>query len=168
MNSPLLSLPPELRTMIYELVLIEPSGVSVSPKVNPAQPALLAVCNSIRNEAVGIYFSLNNFEIDVTEYYSDLVLRWYQIRQTHLIQPVNSNPLKRALGTVKYVRPDIGSTGSLYAWVRAVHRREILDDGVARGERTHDFKATNRMYKFAVRARGLPWDSINMFVSRAV
>jgi hypothetical protein len=65
----LLTLPPELRDRIYELVIIDDDDISVGPRHPlPRQgywqaPALLQSCRQIRSEAYKLYFARNKFRI---------------------------------------------------------------------------------------------------------
>ncbi|KAK5675897.1 hypothetical protein LTS10_011629 [Elasticomyces elasticus] len=63
-ESSLLSLPPELRNDIYELVLLETVPVfRFSLYMYPAVPTLLQVSQQIRNEALSMYYGKAAFEL---------------------------------------------------------------------------------------------------------
>ncbi|KAK4549860.1 hypothetical protein LTR36_005161 [Oleoguttula mirabilis] len=73
----LLSLPPEIRNQIYRAVLIEPHSIAVREGVRPPEePALLATCRHIRNEALGIFWKENNFEILVCDFAASFYIKW--------------------------------------------------------------------------------------------
>jgi len=61
----LLSIPSELRNRIYGYALLEPKGITISPGNTQQQPAILRTCRQIRREAIGIYYSDNNFRVTV-------------------------------------------------------------------------------------------------------
>ena len=66
--SPLKKLPPELRNRIYERVLSRPNGVQVrmkgdEPRAYYSSRALAATCRAVRSEALGIFWSINDFHI---------------------------------------------------------------------------------------------------------
>lgn len=61
-DSPLTrKLPAELRNRIYRLVLVQPYGIDVSRIRAPNEPALLATCSQVREEALAVYYSENIF-----------------------------------------------------------------------------------------------------------
>lgn len=69
-TSPLLDLPPELRTMIYEFTLLEEKNIEIGNAAShpPVQqtwraPSLLQTCRQVRNEASAIYYSRNIFNM---------------------------------------------------------------------------------------------------------
>ncbi|KAK4542257.1 hypothetical protein LTR36_006910 [Oleoguttula mirabilis] len=57
-NSPLLSLPPELRNNVYEMAPTVRETIDI---VNDPKPALLASCSLIRQEASKLYYACNHF-----------------------------------------------------------------------------------------------------------
>lgn len=64
-NSPIASLPAELRNLIYELSLVRTSSVVLAENGTRLwrPPALLLCCSQIRAEASSIYYSGNDFLI---------------------------------------------------------------------------------------------------------
>lgn len=69
-KSPLARLHPELRNAIYDEVLVQEHPISVSSRTwlydgerRPALAALLQTCRRIRDEAKGIFYSVNSFLI---------------------------------------------------------------------------------------------------------
>lgn len=61
----LLDLPPELRILIYEQILIIPGDICVTSLGYPfwTAPPLLQTCQQIRGEASPLYFATNIFQI---------------------------------------------------------------------------------------------------------
>lgn len=87
----LLSLPLELRTMIYELHF-EAMTVNVKPDVmtpkitnKPPLPALAKTCKQIRNECKKPYHSKALFRFPSTVVFIDILFQW---SRTHLLQQV--------------------------------------------------------------------------------
>ncbi|KAK5121497.1 hypothetical protein LTR85_005330 [Meristemomyces frigidus] len=68
---PFLELPPELRTRIYELVLVSPDERLIM-KDEPS-PALLRTCRQIRTDASSLYYAQNTFLITNAE---SLCIAW--------------------------------------------------------------------------------------------
>ena len=66
-DSPLDTLPGELRNPIYKLVLISPTAVDILP-TQPLEPALTRTCKKIRHECRDIFWSENEFRIDICRY----------------------------------------------------------------------------------------------------
>lgn len=65
-SSPLLRLAPELRNRIYEFAAIEDDQpIKVQPSLR--QPPFLATCHQIRDEALGIWYEANEFEVTVKD-----------------------------------------------------------------------------------------------------
>ncbi|KAF2215876.1 hypothetical protein CERZMDRAFT_81966 [Cercospora zeae-maydis SCOH1-5] len=62
-QSPLLRLSPELRNLIYEYALTEPT--SQEPNLLLPQPALTRTCDRIRRESLLLYYALNNFHLPI-------------------------------------------------------------------------------------------------------
>ena len=56
-------LPPELRTIIYEHVLVSDRRVHITEDFE--QPALLRTSRQLRSETYGIWHGRNKFQIDV-------------------------------------------------------------------------------------------------------
>ncbi|EME82994.1 uncharacterized protein MYCFIDRAFT_80567 [Pseudocercospora fijiensis CIRAD86] len=75
-DSPLLSLPPELRNQIYELILISPpeSKPTITPTYLP--PALISVCHQIRTESLKLWLSSNTFSITILNCEVELAKRF--------------------------------------------------------------------------------------------
>ena len=62
-DSDLLGLPAELRNRIYRYALVGQAPVDVGAKKTLDEPALLAVCKQIRNEALAIYYHESRFHV---------------------------------------------------------------------------------------------------------
>ncbi|GIZ42236.1 hypothetical protein CKM354_000551200 [Cercospora kikuchii] len=62
-KSPLLRLSPELRNLIYEFALTEPTSQEAC--ILLPQPALTRTCNRIRQESLLLYYTLNDFHLSI-------------------------------------------------------------------------------------------------------
>jgi len=66
-QTPLLSIPAEVRNKIYQLSLVNEDVVlDVKILSTPTEPALLATCRQIRHEASSIFYGENTFHTDIT------------------------------------------------------------------------------------------------------
>ncbi|KAK5111966.1 hypothetical protein LTR85_011713 [Meristemomyces frigidus] len=70
----LLDLPPELRSNIYELALLQTSKIQVNRKLRI--PTLLQSSHQVREEASGIYYKQNEFVATVYDCIASEVNRW--------------------------------------------------------------------------------------------
>lgn len=77
----LLKLPAELRNYIYELAIVQPSGIVIGPwrKLPPSkepqkQPALTRTCRQVRSEALPIFYGKNVLELEI----ASITLRSYE------------------------------------------------------------------------------------------
>jgi hypothetical protein len=85
-RSPRAKLPPELRCLIYDLVLISPYAIPILACQHDAKVpsddvrtalALLSTCKSIRREALGTFYSGNTFQLEVEGVLGDDNNDWY-------------------------------------------------------------------------------------------
>lgn len=68
------SIPPELRIRIYEFALVSHKTINVTKKKYRPQPALLATCHQIRDEAASVYYQSNTFRYTVCNYAGVLII----------------------------------------------------------------------------------------------
>lgn len=92
----LLSLPPELRTIIWDLCLISKDRYSTSPLFHPyhhhplyedcSQPALLHVCRQIRLETSQIHYGTFTVEFNFVDarWRADRVRDWFEASAAYL------------------------------------------------------------------------------------
>lgn len=57
----LFSLPPEVRTRIYDHTLVSETDIDLTRKRDRPEPGILTVCRQARKEAAPIYYSVNKF-----------------------------------------------------------------------------------------------------------
>ena len=76
--SPLLSLAPELRIIIYRLVLVEQCRIKISDQHKPQEPGILQVNQQIRREATDIYYFENTFKLVIEDYDTTTMQKWFQ------------------------------------------------------------------------------------------
>lgn len=78
--SPLMSLPPELRNMIWRLLLIDCEPIDLTAHAKAANvPATLQVCRQIRQEAFAMYYSGNDFVATVKDANTAYVCCWLDV-----------------------------------------------------------------------------------------
>ena len=84
-ESPLLSLPPEIRNRIYRAVLVDEEGpIYVKPDEKlPAAPGLLQTCRVIRKEAITIYYQENRFVFDVEDFDVSEYVEWFRTKRQY-------------------------------------------------------------------------------------
>ncbi|KAK3724432.1 hypothetical protein LTR37_001056 [Vermiconidia calcicola] len=70
--SKFLALPGELRNTIYRYALLSDPGVLVM-RQQFSEPALLATCRQVRDEAVSVYFE-NKFQLECTDWNPDVLI----------------------------------------------------------------------------------------------
>ncbi|KAK5127466.1 hypothetical protein LTR85_006805 [Meristemomyces frigidus] len=90
-NTPsgLLSLPPELRNIIYRHVLVEPSNIVVPHgTLPPPQPGLLRSGKQVRREAIKIYYTENVFTFRLRNYDASTYHKWAGKSILHQKAPV--------------------------------------------------------------------------------
>ncbi|KAK5678505.1 hypothetical protein LTS10_008949 [Elasticomyces elasticus] len=74
LNSCLLTLPPELREIIYAHALQEDGEIAVTKSLK--QPGLLRTCTQLRRETKGMWYHLNKFSVDIGRLDAILVHAW--------------------------------------------------------------------------------------------
>lgn len=111
-SSRLLSLPPELRVMIFEFVLIS-GRITISPSAVPAWPALLSTNRQVREEALKIWYGKNLFSFTVVDCDGSLANKFRRNTQWKIYHPQKDNALVNFQG-----RPD---WRNLMDWCRDVH-----------------------------------------------
>lgn len=79
-----LSLPRELRDLIYEHTFMEPDPIVVHATEHPSS-ALLHVCKQLRHEALPIYYLQNYSIVMITDYNIVPMVGWLQ--RYHNIEP---------------------------------------------------------------------------------
>ena len=76
-DSRLLSLPAEIRVMIYNYVLISNGDIQrLGHAPYPEQPGLLQVNKQVRSEALDIYYKKNTFRWCVHDYDASMYIKW--------------------------------------------------------------------------------------------
>lgn len=75
-DSPLLSLPAELRNEIYTQVLVGTEDIDISSPTAHTQGALLDVCKQIRKEAAEIYYVENSFSLTTDDKATKRLKKW--------------------------------------------------------------------------------------------
>lgn len=136
-NSPLLSLPAELRNSIYEYTFLL-SPVELRPRKRPSNPkgrltasGLLLACKQIHQEAMPIYYSATTFYLDVApvsriaEWAKSIgPLRRQLIQDIHLAESLDFAPPRDLIG-----RLGLDKAKELSSKVREITFRCSLEQG---------------------------------------
>jgi hypothetical protein len=117
--SPLLDLPPEIRTMIWDFTLTSPTAIKITDQLK--QPALAQVNRQIRSETRKLALLSNRYQIEIVACDARLFAKFFQL--WHDI--VNSD--KDAKTKTLHLPILIGLVGdyhwlNLVGWCRLVHR----------------------------------------------
>ena len=109
----LLTLPPELRNMIYTMSLdgSTPSETHIKVVSDLKLPGLLHTCRQIRAETTKLYFGVNRFEVVITSFDSSLLRRFCHLRDCCKARARISVEVKTSK-----------NFGNLLEWCRWVHR----------------------------------------------
>ncbi|KAK3643725.1 hypothetical protein LTR56_010030 [Elasticomyces elasticus] len=82
----LMALPKELRLKIFEYTVIEAIPIIVTA-TGPPQPALLQVCQQIREESLAMYYTCNGFVYDLMDYNMAQLVPALNIHTTYFRPP---------------------------------------------------------------------------------
>ena len=105
-TSPLLLLPPEIRTMIWRHATVEAETITIPPGTHPPHmPGLLQACRQTKQEGTQIYFKENRFLWIIKDMDASLYLKWCRSsldrRQSNTVcrskagtKPISDNVLK--------------------------------------------------------------------------
>ena len=93
-SSKLLSLPPELRDIIYRLALLEDGPIFLKEPQAFQQPGLLLTNSQIRNEAICLYYAENLFVTSVWSYDASPVRRLHNLQRTHVTASAARSSIK--------------------------------------------------------------------------
>lgn len=88
-NTRLLSLPGELRNMIWRYTLIQEGYLILTPAIE-ILPPLTRVCSQIQQEAASIYFSEQEFLTIVTDFDGTAHGRFQETRKKYLAKNVST------------------------------------------------------------------------------
>ena len=142
-TSRLLRLPPELRTAIYEYVLLENAEITVTNQLKP--PGLFAVCCQIRTEAIGIYYTSNKFWCNIRNCNARLHVAYHK----HL----NRLGYRRQKVAVRVVG---ANWSNLVTWCHAVWAHVTPELGEFE-DRDEEEAVVHGAHNIARRHRGLSW-----------
>lgn len=82
-DSPLFRLPSELRNRIYEYTFANLGNfVTIKQENGIPEPSFFASCKTVRREAIGIFYSpdVNNLEITIDSFHPAMVTLWARKR----------------------------------------------------------------------------------------
>lgn len=150
----ILSLPPELRNIIYRLVLLATENVPLGPRYK--FPKLLQTCQQIRTETLSIFWLENTFVMITRDYNA-------RIPKQLAVSLSNSIPSAR----IDFYAMLCGYTHwpNLYDWLRAYHEGKAVGPGRAPiFSHGHQGEAGVVQACFEIakkgRDRGLKWDVV--------
>jgi hypothetical protein len=158
-NCQLLSLPPELRNRIYEMVLVQSQTVMVAP-AGISEPALLSTAKQVRNEAIQIYYGQNIFHITIDNLNPYPLVRWKERRKA-----LKRNcRLKMKWGWSCPVQP---ARQNLHRWLEAYHDsqhryrlRRVSEIPMSAPLCISEEVIIGGMFYVVQCLRGRPWDEV--------
>ncbi|KAK3686761.1 hypothetical protein LTR37_019511 [Vermiconidia calcicola] len=127
-NSPLRTLPAELRNNIYELVLYRPECIAISKENGRLQlqsehqfehiTALTATCSEIRGEASPIFFAINRFKLLTDQFSRKRSLSDIEARGRAFLLRCAKSIGQRNIQSLRHVEIHIGMTvrWEWYGW----------------------------------------------------
>lgn len=113
-NSPLLTLPPELRNKIYDYALVETEPILVTTAFT--QPPLLRICSQVRSEALPMWYTETYFTIPVVDCNGEMDLNFRRHHQSLQCVRATGLPVRTQL---RIQGPP--NWGNLMAWLRGCY-----------------------------------------------
>lgn len=164
MESRLLALPPELRTLIYRFALVNPEvqtvllAVSEPNHARNAQPGLLLSCRRARGEAIGIYYGENTFRVGIHSLRGKALVPVIRILMKYGAHGDRSPDVR----LVHYGPP---SWTNLREWLRESHHRRYWNMMAAMGEKALSEKhmkgkVVGTAFKIVVTMKGQRWEEV--------
>ena len=116
------TLPPEIRNMIYRLVLVEDHSIAIRSEAAslPPDPALLHVDRQTRREASAIYYRENSFKVYINNFDAALYREWY------------TSSYSRRTARKEYVIRESRNWANLLDWLKAYYHGESGKPGPKR------------------------------------
>lgn len=114
--SRLLSLPPEIRNMIYRFVLVE-GNIHMRPGNIPEQPGLLQVNTQIRRETLRTYYQENHFNWHIWAFDARECISWCQSSSDRRYSSIRSWTLEGPRNWSNLLNWIEASHGSKVRWV---------------------------------------------------
>lgn len=160
-HPPLLELPPELRNRIYEYTICSTTNITIAKSSGFPEPALLLTSKAIRKEAIGIFYTINDFNLAGISYDPSTCLLLHRkglaLWQTYKIDLTENE--------FCLVRSGAVSWKNLKGWLRL--RYDGHDEMVLRTppaatvERADaEIKVTGAMVHMADRMKASPWEEV--------
>lgn len=69
---PLMKFPREIRRMIFKFLLVQDNQIELPTRWSSRSPEIFRVCKEIKDETYSIFYRLNTFEINLSNYNSSL------------------------------------------------------------------------------------------------
>ncbi|KAK5127342.1 hypothetical protein LTR85_006681 [Meristemomyces frigidus] len=148
----LLTLPPEMRNRIYRFALLAPEGIIKLPVIGhwPSAPSLLQTCHQIRTEASAIYYTENEFNINIARHDATRYIKWHR-----------SSPHRRNANQTFYIHTSC-HWDNLERWAEARWRREC--EVPASPARVDDYRGYHHVFEVVDTLRGydrkMPWGTV--------
>ena len=143
-DSPLLSLPAELRNTIYRYALLEPDEIEVERQQH-MQPALLRICRQVRSEASPMFYNENKFKAVSTDLSAIApATHWTNTKVS------DSNLDIFAYGDMSWA--------NLKSWLKRYHAREIA--GMGPGGEQKRFEVVARAFGMVEEMEEVQWSVV--------
>ena len=154
----LLRLPAEIRDIIWELVVVEPSPIDVDPAMKP--PGLLAVNRQIRNEAIDAYYSSNRFMLTVVDLDAEPIIPFLEVFKRYDRRSTFSREkLERKNVTIVFDIVRGYNWANFKAWIKAVFMGRMSGfSEVVEDDDDPDFRAIRGVF-------GVVWGMIDAGVT---
>lgn len=159
-SSPLLKLPPELRSHVYRFALLSVRPIEVEYNIDsnvalPTPPALLQMCRQVRAEAYGIYYRKNTFYFCIEDFDATALIQWCR----HFPWESTSKEVENTVFTF-YIAPS-SDWSDLLQWLEAVFHGQATAikaiPGFAGGNSTDAACALLKMASVMGREGRLSW-----------
>ena len=117
-QSPLITLPSEVREIIYRYTLVQDKIIMLEPATKH-HAALLCCCTQIREEASQLYYCGNNFKSEIKDYMFPGV-KYFRLRMEKYPQPAGSPSRLSWFGKLMFP-----NWRNLLAWLKAHHEGKL-------------------------------------------
>lgn len=159
---PLLRLPPEVRNHIWQDALHVDGNCIINEGEDFPEPALLSTCAQIRREAIGIFYSNNDFQAMITSY-SPSMAKFLMPKLSNLNSMHNCGPPVMRLVGYRQGHP---KWKNLVAWLKWIHKAGGVwctqgplpeDPTPAEVDYHEENSFINGLFNTAIKMRAEPW-----------
>jgi hypothetical protein len=147
-----LTLPAEIRNIIYRYVLHEDYIYAFDGTLPPSQPGLLQVNRQLRKEASEIYYKENIFRFEIRGFNIDTLLEWSR----------SSPHRQHATLGLRFDRTILWK--NLLKWLKAYYDIELRDMGHFTDYLHNSIRAAARMFEVVQKSgdKGLSWEEVEV------